>query len=62
MSLTLSVLAGLPSASGVYALPGRGGGGQLGAGTLSGIHPYGGGPLSALNPPAYIPPVLRTPQ
>lgn len=62
MSLTLSVLAGLPSASGVYALPGRGGGGQLGAGTLSGIHPYGGGPLSALNPQAYIPPVLRTPQ
>ncbi len=52
MSLTLSVLAGLPSASGVYALPSRGGGGQLSAGTLSGIHPNGGGPLSGLNPPA----------
>jgi hypothetical protein len=51
-SLTLSLCAGLPSASRVYALPGRGGGGQLGAGTLSGIHPNGGGPLSGLNPPA----------
>jgi hypothetical protein len=46
MSLTLSLLAGLPSASGVYPLPIRGGG------TLSGIHPNGGGPLSGLNPPA----------
>jgi hypothetical protein len=52
MSLTLSLLAGLPSASGVYALPSRGSGGQLGAGTLSGTHPNGGGPLSGLNPPA----------
>lgn len=52
MSLTLSLLAGLPSASGVYALPNRGAGGQQGAGTLSGIHPNGGGTLSGLNPPA----------